>query len=237
MYTSVPLAFTVWEEKVNKTSQQPTTRSQRARGSSDNPQTATPLTSSRQERIAAPPPFPQPDVTRLHTREQADTFYKARTRWLQYYAGSHPQLLPTTQHNPPVTVENLYDENDFEEFAASGDPIPPPTPQILPAAPAPSHIPPPHTMSNAAAPKPTMIGKIDDFDGTPDKAQRWILSTDLHFGKPPHNPNPDRSQEPDVLARSQETHTTTKKMAAGTVAIHVTITQFPDISFLFYSPL
>ncbi|EGN93754.1 hypothetical protein SERLA73DRAFT_156290 [Serpula lacrymans var. lacrymans S7.3] len=36
-------------------------------------------------------------------------------------------------------------------------------------------------MSNAAAPKPTMIGKIDDFDGTPDNAQRWILSTDLHF--------------------------------------------------------
>ncbi|EGN95612.1 hypothetical protein SERLA73DRAFT_59923, partial [Serpula lacrymans var. lacrymans S7.3] len=26
-----------------------------------------------------------------------------------------------------------------------------------------------------------MIGKIDDFDGTPDKAQRWISSTDLHF--------------------------------------------------------
>ncbi|EGO00452.1 hypothetical protein SERLA73DRAFT_73167 [Serpula lacrymans var. lacrymans S7.3] len=162
-------------------SQRPTTRSQRARGSSDNPQTATPLTSSRQKRIAAPPPFPQPDVTRLHTREQADTFYEAKTRWLQYYAGSHPQLLPTTQHNPPVTVENLYDENDFEESAAGGDPIPSPTPQILPAAPAPSHIPPPHTMSNAAAPKPTMIRKIDDFDGTPDKAQRWISSTDLHF--------------------------------------------------------
>ncbi|EGN98416.1 hypothetical protein SERLA73DRAFT_183418, partial [Serpula lacrymans var. lacrymans S7.3] len=26
-----------------------------------------------------------------------------------------------------------------------------------------------------------MIGKSDDFDGTPDKAQRWISSTDLHF--------------------------------------------------------
>ncbi|EGO24327.1 hypothetical protein SERLADRAFT_437938 [Serpula lacrymans var. lacrymans S7.9] len=171
----------VWEEKVDKTLQRPTTRSQRARGSSDNPQTATPPTSSRQERIAAPPPFPQPGVTRLHTREQADIFYKARTRWLQYYTESHPQLLPTTQHNPPVTVENLYNENDFEEFAASGDPIPPPTSQILPAAPAPSPIPQPRTMSNATASKPTMIGKIDDFNGTPDKAQRWILSTDLHF--------------------------------------------------------
>ncbi|EGO01327.1 hypothetical protein SERLA73DRAFT_72271 [Serpula lacrymans var. lacrymans S7.3] len=169
----VPYLSIVWEEKVDKTSQRPTTRSQRARGSSDNPQTATPPTSSQQERIAAPPPFPQPDITRLHTKEQADTFYEARTRWLQYYAGSHPQLLPTTQHDPPVTVENLYDENDFEEFAADGNPIPPPTPQILPAAPAPSH-PPPHTMSNAAAPKPTMIGKINDFDGTPDKAQSYM---------------------------------------------------------------
>ncbi|EGN97286.1 hypothetical protein SERLA73DRAFT_153733 [Serpula lacrymans var. lacrymans S7.3] len=36
-------------------------------------------------------------------------------------------------------------------------------------------------MSNAAASKPTMIGKINDFDGTPDKAQRWISSTNLHF--------------------------------------------------------
>ncbi|EGN99222.1 hypothetical protein SERLA73DRAFT_54881 [Serpula lacrymans var. lacrymans S7.3] len=26
-----------------------------------------------------------------------------------------------------------------------------------------------------------MIGKIDDFDGTPDKAQRWISSINLHF--------------------------------------------------------
>ncbi|EGO30222.1 hypothetical protein SERLADRAFT_431700 [Serpula lacrymans var. lacrymans S7.9] len=141
----------------------------------------TPPTSSRQERIAAPPPFSQPDVTQLHTREQADVFYEARTRWLQYYTESHPQLLPTTQHNPPVAVENLYNENNFEEFAANGDPIPPPTPQILPAAPAPSPIPPPRTMSNAAASKPTIIGKINDFDGTPDKAQRWISSTNLHF--------------------------------------------------------
>ncbi|EGO04971.1 hypothetical protein SERLA73DRAFT_68626 [Serpula lacrymans var. lacrymans S7.3] len=114
--------------------------------------------SSQQGRIAAPPPFPQPDITRLHTREQADTFYKART-----------------------LVENIYDENNFEKYAANGDPIPPPTPQILPVAPAPSPIPPPRIMSNATASKPTMIGKIDDFNGTPDKAQRWILSTDLHF--------------------------------------------------------
>ncbi|EGO04871.1 hypothetical protein SERLA73DRAFT_149214 [Serpula lacrymans var. lacrymans S7.3] len=36
-------------------------------------------------------------------------------------------------------------------------------------------------MSNTAASKPMMIGKIDDFDGTPDKAQISISSTDLHF--------------------------------------------------------
>ncbi|EGO29803.1 hypothetical protein SERLADRAFT_433759 [Serpula lacrymans var. lacrymans S7.9] len=152
-----------------------------AKQSTDLTQTATPPTSSRQGRIAAPPPFPQPDVTRLHTREQADTFYEARTRWLQFYAESHPQLIPRTQHDPPVTTENIYNEDDFEEYAAEGEPIPLPTPQILPTAPNPSPTPPTYTMSNATTPKPTMIGKIDDFDGTPDKAQRWISSTDLHF--------------------------------------------------------
>ncbi|EGN93400.1 hypothetical protein SERLA73DRAFT_78705 [Serpula lacrymans var. lacrymans S7.3] len=99
----------------------------------------------------------------------------------KYYAESHPQLLPTTQHDPPVPVENLYDKNDFEEFVANGNLIPPPTPQILPATPTPSPIPPPRTMSNVTASKPTMIRKIDDLDGTPDKAQRWISSTNLHF--------------------------------------------------------
>ncbi|EGO01725.1 hypothetical protein SERLA73DRAFT_70893 [Serpula lacrymans var. lacrymans S7.3] len=175
-----PEEFCVWEEKADNTSQRPRTRSQRAERSSDDlqTQTATPPTSSRQGRIAAPPPFPQPDVTRLHTREQADAFYKARTRWLQFYAESHPQLIPRTQHNPPVTTENIYNEDDFEEYAAEGEPIPSPTPQILPTAPNPSST---YTMSNATTPKPTMIGKIDDFDGTPDKAQRWISSTDLHF--------------------------------------------------------
>ncbi|EGO26992.1 hypothetical protein SERLADRAFT_436816 [Serpula lacrymans var. lacrymans S7.9] len=173
----------VWEEKADNTSQRPRTRSQRAGRSSDDlqTQTATPPTSSRQGRIAAPPPFPQPDITRLHTREQADAFYEARTCWLQFYAESHPQLIPRTQHDPPVTTENIYNEDDFEEYAAEGEPIHLPTPQILPTAPNPSPTPPTYTMSNATTPKPTMIGKIDDFDGTPDKAQRWISSTDLHF--------------------------------------------------------
>ncbi|EGN93458.1 hypothetical protein SERLA73DRAFT_78753 [Serpula lacrymans var. lacrymans S7.3] len=156
----------------------PTMRAQTRAGPT---QTATPPTSSQQERIAAPPPFPQPDVTQLHTTEQADVFYEARTCWLQYYAESHPQLLPTTQHNPPITVENLYNENNFEEFTANGDPIPPPTPQILPTAPDPSPLPPTRTMSNATASKPAKFGQIDKFDGMPDRANRWMLSAKAYF--------------------------------------------------------
>ncbi|EGO01445.1 hypothetical protein SERLA73DRAFT_70631 [Serpula lacrymans var. lacrymans S7.3] len=159
----------------------PTTRAQTR---AEPTQTATPPVWSRQGRTAAPPPFPQPDVTRVHTREQADTFYKARTHWLQYYAGSHPQLIPRTQHNPPVTESDVYDKNNFEEFAAADQPIPPPTPQILPILPiAPNSfpIPPTCTMSNATAAKPTKFGQIDDFDGMPDQANRWMLSAKAYF--------------------------------------------------------
>ncbi|EGN91523.1 hypothetical protein SERLA73DRAFT_157531 [Serpula lacrymans var. lacrymans S7.3] len=156
----------------------PITRAQTRAGPT---QTATPPMTSRQERIAAPPPFPQPDVTQLHTREQADIFYETRTCWLQYYAESHPQLLPTTQHDPLVTIEKLYNKNNFEEFTASGNPIPPPTPQILPITPNPSPLPPTHAMSNTTASKPTKFGQIDEFDGMPNRANRWMLSAKAYF--------------------------------------------------------
>ncbi|EGN91011.1 hypothetical protein SERLA73DRAFT_81445, partial [Serpula lacrymans var. lacrymans S7.3] len=42
--------------------------------------------------------------------------------WLQFYAESHPQLIPRTQHDPPVTTENIYNEDDFEEYAAEDTP-------------------------------------------------------------------------------------------------------------------
>ncbi|EGO20845.1 hypothetical protein SERLADRAFT_442220 [Serpula lacrymans var. lacrymans S7.9] len=156
----------------------PTTRAQTR---AEPTQMATPPVSSRQERTTAPPPFPQPNVTRLHTREQTDTFYKARTCWLQYYARSHPQLIPRTQHDPPVTEADVYNKNDFEEFIAEGQPIPPPTSQILPTAPNTSPIPPTSTMSNTATPKPTKFRQIDDFNRMPDRANRWMLSAKAYF--------------------------------------------------------
>ncbi|EGO30340.1 hypothetical protein SERLADRAFT_431869 [Serpula lacrymans var. lacrymans S7.9] len=156
----------------------PTTRAQTR---AEPTQTATPPVSSRQDRTTAPPPFPQPDSTRLHTREQADTFIEARTHWLQYYTRSHPQLIPRTQHDPPVSEEDIYNEQDFEEFATEGQPVPHPTPQILPPAPNPSPIPPTSTMSNTTAPKPTKFGQIDNFDGMPDRANGWMLSAKAYF--------------------------------------------------------
>ncbi|EGO03254.1 hypothetical protein SERLA73DRAFT_69157 [Serpula lacrymans var. lacrymans S7.3] len=156
----------------------PTTRAQTR---AEPTQTATPPTLSQQGRTAAPPPFPQPDVTRLHTREQADTFYEARTCWLQYYAESHTQLIPTSQHDPLVVIEDIYNKNNFVEYAAQGEPIPPPTPQILPTAPNPSPLPLTLTMSNTTASKPTKFGQIDNFDGMPDRANRWMLSAKAYF--------------------------------------------------------
>ncbi|EGO20760.1 hypothetical protein SERLADRAFT_442098 [Serpula lacrymans var. lacrymans S7.9] len=84
-------------------------------------------------------------------------------------------------HNPPVTEADVYNKNDFEEFAAEGQSIPPPTPQILPTAPNPSPIPPTSTMSNTATPKPTKFRQIDDFNGLPDRANRWMLSAKAYF--------------------------------------------------------
>ncbi|EGO04770.1 hypothetical protein SERLA73DRAFT_68435 [Serpula lacrymans var. lacrymans S7.3] len=120
-------------------------------------------------------------LRRPHPQEQADTFIKARTRWLQYYARSHPQLIPRTQHDPLVSEEDIYNKQDFEEFAAEGQPVPHPTPQILPPAPNPSPIPPTSIMSNTTASKPTKFGQIDDFDGMPDRANGWMLSAKAYF--------------------------------------------------------
>ncbi|EGO27837.1 hypothetical protein SERLADRAFT_435605 [Serpula lacrymans var. lacrymans S7.9] len=85
------------------------------------------------------------------------------------------------EHVGYITVENLYNENDFKEFAASGDPIPPPTPQILPTAPNPPPLPPTHTMSNTTASKPTKFGQIDEFNGMPNQANGWMLSAKAYF--------------------------------------------------------
>ncbi|EGO23319.1 hypothetical protein SERLADRAFT_440049 [Serpula lacrymans var. lacrymans S7.9] len=90
-----------------------------------------------------PPPGHKPKQNQhrqQHPQEQADAFYEARAHWLQLYADSHPQLIPRTQHDPPVTTENIYNKNTFEEYAAEGQPIPPPTPQILPTVPNPPSL-------------------------------------------------------------------------------------------------
>ncbi|EGO28251.1 hypothetical protein SERLADRAFT_434135 [Serpula lacrymans var. lacrymans S7.9] len=115
-------------------------------------------------------------TTRAQTRAEP-----TQTATPPYYARSHPQLIPRTQHNPLVVEEVIYNKQDFEEFAAEGQPVPHPTPQILPPAPNPSPIPPTSTMSNATAPKPTKFGQIDDFNGMPDQANGWMLSAKAYF--------------------------------------------------------
>ncbi|EGO00150.1 hypothetical protein SERLA73DRAFT_152238 [Serpula lacrymans var. lacrymans S7.3] len=85
------------------------------------------------------------------------------------------------EHVGYIVASDIYNKNKFEDFAAEGQPIPPPTPQILPTAPNSLPIPPTRTISNAAATKTTKFGQIDNSDGMPDQANEWMLSAKAYF--------------------------------------------------------